>query len=179
LEDTVLVVVLPVIDYPSPDGDTTSYDEAWSQDEIAALESYIAAGGLAVLTNSLNRLKYGNRVLDANEDWHDANAVSERFGISYGEGMLPGDQGWTEGDHVLVDGVAVLEMAEANGVPFSMAEGLVLAQTSGAPIAGLIDYGNTGGQVLVLADVGILGAGWDEPANLPFWQNLARYAASR
>jgi len=40
-----------------------------------------------------------------------------------------------------VEGVAVLELAEDNGVPFSLAEG----------------------QVLVLADVGILGADGDEP----------------
>jgi 7,8-dihydropterin-6-yl-methyl-4-(beta-D-ribofuranosyl)aminobenzene 5'-phosphate synthase len=174
-----MVVVLPVVDYPSPEGDPNSYDESWSQDEAAALEEYVNAGGLLVLTNSAHRLKYGNRVLDLNEDWSDANALAERFGVSYQEGDLRGDQGSTEGDHMLVDGVEVLEMAEANGVPFTMEEGLVLARAGGAPIAGLVDYGNAEGQVLVLADVGILGAGWGEPVNLPFWKNLARYAASR
>ena len=45
--------------------------------------------------------------------------------------------------------------------------------------AALVDYGDGGGQVLALADVGMLGAGEEEPANLPFWLNLARYARSR
>jgi hypothetical protein len=38
--------------------------------------------------------------------------------------------------------------------------------------------GDAGGQVLVLADVGLLGASSPEPANLRFWQNLAQYARS-
>jgi hypothetical protein len=39
-----------------------------------------------------------------------------------------------------------------------------------------VDYGQSGGQVLALADVGILGAEWGTPANLRFWQNLAEFA---
>jgi hypothetical protein len=35
-----------------------------------------------------------------------------------------------------------------------------------------------GGQVLVLADLGILGSAAAQPANLQFWRNLARYARS-
>jgi hypothetical protein len=46
----------------------------------------------------------------------------------------------------------------------------------GAPVAALVDYGDAGGQVLALADLGILSASWGEPNNLPFWQNLAEYA---
>jgi hypothetical protein len=168
-----------VVDYPSPEGDPNSYDTAWRQDEVAVLDEYVSSGGLLVLTNSAHRLKYGNRVLDPNEDWSDTNALAERFGIFYHEGDLLGEQGSTEGDHALVDGVTHLEMAEKNGVPVVMDEGVVLARVNGQPVAGLIDHGDAGGQVLVLADVGILGAGWGEPVNLPFWRNLARFAASR
>ena len=42
----------------------------------------------------------------------------------------------------------------------------------------LVNYGDAGGQVLVLADVGMLGSGV-EPAHFTFWQNLARYARSQ
>jgi hypothetical protein len=58
-------------------------------------------------------------------------------------------------------------------------DGHVLARAGGEPAAVLLEYGKAGGQVLVLTDVGMLGAGWSEPRNLPFWQNLARFARSR
>jgi hypothetical protein len=54
-----------------------------------------------------------------------------------------------------------------------------LAQADGKPVIGLVEVGERGGQVLVLADVGLLGASWGDPVNLTFWLNLARYARSR
>jgi hypothetical protein len=176
LEDADVVVVLPVVDYPSPDGDPNLYDEAWNEEEIAALEAYVAGGGLLVLTNSAHRLKYVNWVQDPNEDWSDANDLAARFGITYHSGVMSSIQAQTEGESPLVEGVTVLELAEANGVPFSLTEGQVLAQADGELAVALVDYGQGGGQVLVLADVGILGAYEGEPTNLPFWLNLARYA---
>jgi len=179
LEETDLVVALPVLDYPSPYGDPALYDEAWSEEEIAALEAYVAGGGLLVLTNSAHRLKYNNQVLDPNEDWSDVNPLATRFGITYHDGTLSSAQAQTEGKSPLVEGVTHLRLAEDNGVPFSLTEGQVLAQAGGELAVALMDYGETGGQVLVLADVGILGAGEEEPANLAFWLNLAQYARSR
>jgi hypothetical protein len=178
LEDTDLVVVLPVVDYPSPDGDLDLYDEAWSEEEIAALEAYVAKGGLLVLTNSAHRLKYVNWIQDPNEDWSDANDLAARFGITYHHGTLSSIQAQTEGENPLVEGVSVLDLAKGNGVPFSLSEGQVLAQADGEVAAALVDYGEGGGQVLVLAGVGMLGAYEGEPTNLPFWLNLARYAQS-
>jgi len=35
------------------------------------------------------------------------------------------------------------------------------------------------GEVLVLADLGMLGSARGEPANLVFWRNLANYARGR
>jgi len=176
LENTDLVVVLPVLDYPSPEGDPDLYDEAWSAEEVAALEGYVAGGGLLVLTNSAYRLKLGNTLYDPNEDVADANALAERFGISYG-GTLPGAQARVAGESPLMAGVATLKFTEGNGVAFTMEEGQVLAQANGKAVVGLVDYGDEGGQVLVLADVGLLGAQWVEP--LRFWQNLGEYARSR
>jgi hypothetical protein len=178
LQDTELVVVLPVLDYPSPEGDPNLYDDAWSQKEIAALEAYVAEGGLLVLTNSAHRLKYHNTVLDPNEDWSDVNALATRFGISYQDGTISSDTVQTAGDHSLVREVSTLELLEENGVPFILTQGQVLAQADGRPVVALVDFGDSGGQVLILADVGMLGSR-GEPHNLTFWQNLARYARAR
>jgi hypothetical protein len=172
------VVVLPVVDYPSPEGDRDLYDEAWSEEEIAALEAYVAEGGLLVLTNSAHRLKYNNSVLDPNEDWSDANDLAARFGITYHSGALSSTEAQTEGENPLVEGVETLELAGTNGVPFSLTRGQVLAQADGEVVAALVDHGQGGGQVLILADVGILGHDEGEPTNLSFWRNLARCAQS-
>jgi hypothetical protein len=182
LEETDLVVVLPVLDYPSAEGDPDLYDEDWTREEIDALKTYADGGGLLVLTNSRYRLKYGTSGLGPNEDWGDVNALASEFGITYQEGVVKGNQALTEGDHPLMEGLRTLELGEDNGVPFDLSkesEGQVLASASGAPALALLDYGDAGGQVLVLADVAILSAGWSEPQNLPFWQNLARYARPR
>jgi hypothetical protein len=179
LEDAAFVVVLPVLDYPSPDGDPDVYDDAWGQEEIAALEAYVSGGGLLVLTNSAHRLKYNNGVQDPNEDWGDVNALAERFGVSYHGGGMSATVAWSNGGHPLMDDVSPLELANGNGVPFSLSEGQVLAQAGGEPLVALVDHGSAGGQVLALADVGILAADGGEPANLAFWLNLAEYARSR
>jgi hypothetical protein len=176
-----LVIVLPVVDYASPDGDVDVYDEAWSQPEIAVLESYVAQGGLLVLTNSAYRLRDGNwRMKDSNEDWPDANALAQRFGVSYqAETLAPGSIAQIQSDHPLVKGEERLMLVEGNGVPFTLDDkGQVLATLQDEPVAALVDYGDAGGQVLILADVGILGSGRGEPANVALWKKLAEYARS-
>ena len=55
----------------------------------------------------------------------------------------------------------------------------VLTEDGGHTIAGLVDYGDAGGQVLALADVGIFVSAGGTPQNLTFWRNLVRYARSR
>ncbi len=177
VQDAAFVIVLPSHDYPSPEGDPDVYDDAWSQDEIDALEAYVSGGGLLLLTNSAHRLKYNNRVEDPNEDWGDINALAERFGVSYQAGTLFATDARTEGNHPLVQSVSSLQLAEENGVPFTLDAGQVLAQADGEPIVALLDHGN--GQVLVLADVGILASDGGAPDNLSFWLNLADYARSR
>jgi hypothetical protein len=157
------------------------YDEAWTQEEVDILETYVAEGGMLVLTNSLHRLKYGTVGLDANEDWQDANALASEFDIVYEEGIISGVQAPIDGEHPLVEGVRYLELGDRNGVPFSVpSEGWqVLASVGGSPVAVLGDYGSAGGEVLVLADVAMLSAGWSDIPNMLFWRNLANYARSR
>jgi len=180
LKDAALVVVLPVIDLPVQ-GESGLYDDAWSEEEIATLEAYVANGGLLVLTSSAHRLKLYNRMYDYNEDWRDVNALARRFGVSYEFETLPYRLILVEkGSHPLVEGITYLEVMEKNGASLTMSEGLVLAQEDGKVMAGLVDYGDAGGQVLALADVGMLGnASNTASRNLTFWQNLARYARSR
>jgi hypothetical protein len=179
LADADLVIALPVADYPSPEGDPLVYDTAWDEEEIAALEAYVDGGGLLVLTNSARRLKYNNRVLDPNEDWEDANALATRFGARFEGGSLPRDLAMVEGGHPLTSGIEWLALLELNSVPFSLSEGEVLAHANGQPALAVIEHGERGGQVLILADVAMLSAGEDGPVNLPFWINLARYARAR
>jgi hypothetical protein len=178
LEGASLVVALPVLDYPSVVGDVTLYDEAWDPAEVAAVQAYVARGGLLVLTNSANRLKYLNQLFEPNEDWSDANALAVPFGVTFSSGVLGGTSARTSGSHALVQGVSELQMAPGNGVPFSVGSGQVLARAGSQAAVALVDSGSAGGQILVLGDLGILGSGAAQPANLRFWRNLARHARS-
>jgi hypothetical protein len=178
LQDADLVVVLPVLDFPGADNDPELYDEAWTQEEIGALEAYVTEGGLLVLTNSAHRLKYGNRGLDRNEDWDALNDLASRFGITYESGSISEDQASAVAEHPLLSGVATLEMGPNNGVPFSLSQKVaaqVLVEADEQPVVALVDSGN-GGQVIVLADVGMLTTSRGVPQNLSFWRNLAHYA---
>ncbi len=178
LEGVSLAIALPVIDLPGQGGDMSVYDEAWSDDEIATLLAYVEGGGLLVLANSASRLGSFNVVYDLNEDWRDVNALAEPLGIHYRFGTFAESMFWTRGASPLLEGISYLEMTAGNGIPFTMEDGQPLADVDGRLVMGLVDYG--AGQVLALADVGILGSnGLGAPANLRLWQNLADYARSR
>jgi hypothetical protein len=168
-----------VIDYPGPGGDLTLYDEAWSDQEIQSLLAYVQQGGLLVLTNSAHRLQLFGLAFEENEDWEDMNALSETFGVVFENGTLSASSARTEGQHPLTEGQASLVMIQNNGVPFTTQTGETLARANGRPAVGLVAYGEASGQVLVLADIGILGFAGPEPPeqdNLAFLRNLARYA---
>ena len=181
LANSDLVVLLPVIDYPGPDGDLTLYDEAWSVQEIESLVTYVKQGGLLVVTNSARRIHLTS-IADVNEDWQDVNDLSKYFGVSFEEGTLSSSRAQTRQGHPLMENVLSLTMLTGNAVPFTMQTGDTLAEVDGNPTVGLVDYGEAGGQVLMLADVGILSfAGFAPPErdNLTFLRNLAQYARTR
>jgi hypothetical protein len=181
LANSDLVVVLPAIDYPSPSGDVTLYDEAWGDQEIESLVTYVEQGGLLVLTNSARRILLG-RVFGANEDSQDVNALSERFGVVFEEGAFASSSVQIHEGHPLMDRQSGLTLIEDNGVPFTMQTGETLADVDGTPLVGLVNWGEARGQVLVLADVSILGVagtGPSEEDSLNLARNLARYARSR
>ncbi|MFC1921666.1 M28 family peptidase [Chloroflexota bacterium] len=181
LANADLVVVLPTIDYPSHSGDLTLYDEVWSDEEIGSLLAYVEQGGLLVLTNSANRILLG-MVFEVNEDRQDINALSEHFGIVFEGGALPSSSVRNQEDHPLMECQSGLTLIEGNGVPFTMQSGETLAEINGRPVIGLVNYGEIGGQVLALVDVGILGVegiGPSEGDSLCFSRNLAQYARNR
>lgn len=169
-----LVVALPVHDYPTPGYDSSTYDEAWSSAELDALSSYVLDGGLLVLTNTDRRLKYLNMAYDANEDWPDVNSLAERFGVHYLPGVLASTTATVTGSHPLTRGLMSIRMIESNGHRFSLEAGEVLAVVGASAAAAVVPHG--AGEVLVLSDLGMLGASEDPPANRHFWTNLAAYA---
>ncbi len=173
LQDTALVIVLPVLDYPGPQWGNETYDESWSEAEAAALEAYVAGGGFLVLTNSAYRLDLSGVAADENEDWADANLVAGRFGVTYQEPFLEGSQATVTAGQSLVTGTERLAMAWGNGVSFAFRQGTVLAQVAEAAAVALVPYGDRGGRVLVLAEAWMLAAGW-EGMNSAFWENLGR-----
>jgi len=176
LADADLVVVLPVIDYPSNDGDPTLYDEQWRAEEIELLVGYVEQGGFLVLTNSANRLLLG-RVAEPNEDWEDVNALAAPFGIRYEEAPFGTILASVTGSHPITEDLSELVLAADNGLPITLQGGLVLAEVQGQTAVGLVDYGGAGGQVLVLSDLGSLDLynPRAEQDNLDFLRNLARY----
>lgn len=176
LDDAAMVVVLPVHDYPSPDGDVTLYDEAWAAAELDLLRSYASGGGLLVITNSANRMKYNNITYEANEDWSDMNSLTDDFGVHFSGAGMPAETATVSGSHPLVQGVSELSQVSSNGVGFTVTGGQILARNSGVPVVAILDAGS--GELVVIADLAILGSDGSQ-ANLPFWRNLGEYALSR
>jgi hypothetical protein len=177
LDETDLVVALPVHDYPSPDGDVGLYDEAWTAAEIDALEDWVEEGGTLVLTNSAHRLKYANYVYEVNEDWPDVNELAERFGVTFASGGIAGTTATVSSGHPLMSGVTGLQLANNNGVRYTTEGGQDLAWAGSQHVVSVVPAGR--GEVVVLGDLGILGSDGGEPRNLQFWRNLAQYARSR
>jgi hypothetical protein len=176
-----LVMVLPVIDYPAADDDSALYDEAWSAAEIDLLVAYVEQGGLLVLTNSANRLFFGE-VFDANEDWEKMNVLAAPFGISYGGAPINMPSVRVEIVHPLTEGLSRFRLLPNNGLPISLQAGEVLVEMGEEVALALVDHGGAGGQVLVLSDLGSLDL-YDfrqhQTDNFAFFRNLARYAGDR
>lgn len=181
LVDADLVLVLPVIDYPTADGDLTLYDEEWRADEIDLLVTYVEQGGLLILTNSANRLYFG-RVFDANEDWKKMNALTAPFGVQYEGPPSPITVARVASKYPLTENLASLRLIANNGFPIELQGGEVLAEMGGQAALVLVDYGKAGGQVLILSDLGSLDVHnfmQREIYNLTFLRNLANYARDR
>jgi hypothetical protein len=179
LQDADVVVVLPIHDYPAQTWADALYDESWEDAELIALDDYVSQGGFLIVTNSTHRVKFGGSLLDANEDWADQNPLVSTFGITFQEDAYTGKKIRLDSAHPLMEGLTSLTFLEDNGVPFSSAEGRVLAWVDDIPAITFLESGSSGGEVLILADFGFLFSTGEGPVNLPFWQNLARYTIER
>jgi len=135
---------------------------------------------LLVLTNSAHRLFMG-QVFDANEDWEKVNALAAPFGISY-ESIPSPSIATIVSDHPLTEDLASLLMIPDNGLTLRLQAGQTLAEMGGRAALGLVDYGEAGGQVLALSDVGSLdlyNPRQQDRNNFNFLRNLARHARDR
>jgi len=181
LAEADMVLVLPVIDYPSADNDLSPYDEEWRADEIDLLVAYVEGGGTLVLTNSANRLFFGE-ITDANEDWEKTNLLAVPFGIRYESPPFTTTLARVASAHPLIENTTGLRVMPDNGLPISLEAGEILAELEGRAALGLVDYGEAGGQVLALSDLGSLDPydfGHRARDNFTFLRDLARYASER
>jgi hypothetical protein len=163
-----LVIALPVIDFGEP-------DEEWDNGEVQALTDHVADGGRLVIAASAYRLRLSNGRYEPNEDAQDVNALASRFGVTFGSGTIGAATATPAASHALLQGVTTLELVSGNGVPFTVTGGQVLARAGAQAV---LAAAGTGGRVVVLADVGMLGSAQSTSVNLQFWRNLARWAAS-
>lgn len=175
-----MVIVLPTICYQIA-GSTKTKSEKISNDELVAIEKYIAEGGFVVLTNSAYRLRR-NYAQEPNPNWAQVNPLASRFGISYMNIQIKPTLFLTRGNHSIVKGVPLIEVSAYNSIPFQISKGTVLSSTGSLCIAALVPADGSRGEILALADLGILGKNYatsDAPTNLVLWQNLANYAKQR
>lgn len=170
LENVGIVVLLPTVDYPGPNFET------WSEAEFALLTEYVKQGGFMVVTNTSYSLAQARHLEDVNEDMTDFNAMLKPMGIEFGYGNLGGGVVRLTVDHPLSVDATYLTAANAgHQVPMTQTGGVELA----SGIIGLVDYGDKGGQALVVADIGLLRDNGDGAKNLNFVKNIARYASTR
>jgi hypothetical protein len=174
LEDVDIVILPPTIDYPGPN------EETWAEDENALLDEYVKEGGFLVVVNSARNFSTRIALDEINEDSRKFNPLLEPMGVSFRYGNIGGaDIALAAAEHPLTENATYLSYYEYNGVRFSMQEGIELVSAAGIPIVGLVDYGNKGGQVLVIADIGILQGDSNGARNMDFLQNIAEYAKTR
>jgi hypothetical protein len=172
LENVDVIVLLPTMDYPR------RHNETWREEELALLENYVRDGGFLVIANSSNNYVMLRRLEDPNEEARDLNTLLEAMGIHLaygdtGEGIVR-----AVAEHPLMKEASYLIQYPNNGVPIQMKSGKVLARSEGMAVIGLLDYGSQGGQVLVIADLGLLQVD-DSARNLEFIRNIAQYARWR
>jgi hypothetical protein len=172
-----LVVVLPVVDYPTPLSGGGPYDEGFAEEEAAALAAYARDGGLLVLANGAARLRYGTTPVDENEDWADLNDVGAGLGAVFEGRVLAGSQATVVASHPLVAGVSALTLTPGAGLAVRPGTGRVLAR-AGSDAAVVLFAAGARGEVLAVGDVGVFG-GRDATPNLPFLRNLASWARTR
>ena len=105
--------------------------------------------------------------------------MAAEFGVQY-QTAIEAETAIVVSAHPLVDGVEDLNMIGGNGVSLSVEGSFdALARAGMSLAAARLDVGESGGEVIALADIGLLVSWRSEPTNFRFWQNLADYARNR
>ena len=177
LRGTDLVIVPPVFDLPSLDGNVTLYDTGWTADEAGLLAGYVYDGGLLVLANSANRLKHDRTAWEPNDDLLDLNDLGAYFGVSFLRETVSGDTAVVTDEHPLVEGISTLRLVEETECPSPC------RRAPGAgPLAGrqpLARWCPTARASTGAGGCRSAGRRGEVQDNLRLWQNLAAYAAGR
>jgi hypothetical protein len=102
------------------------------------------------------------------------------MGVRFTYGGVSGDLANSKGNHPLIDGAQYLSMFGDNAVPMQVYSGQVLATADGGkPVMVIVDAGSQGGQVLVVADLGLLMDNGSGAKNFQLIKNIAHYARER
>lgn len=168
LEGVDLLVVLPPYDFPASAETETHYDVQWTSEEAELVNHFAENGGDVLVVNSGYRVKYFNRLTDANEDWADLNVVTEPWGVRF---IAVG--GGSNTMRAVIDGMDVyLNLLKENTVRFTAPGGSVLA---GAPESATLAEMKVGsGRVIVLADYTALGESGNGEVNRELIEMLVR-----
>ena len=170
LENVGVVVLLPTLDYPG------EHEETWDDVEFALLEAYVEEGGFLIVTNSANNFASTRPLNDKNEDTLDLNPLLNQIGVEFEEGTIRAQIATPASKHILTNGIGYLTLYSGNNVLFTMNTGQELFEISGHPVIGLIEYGDQGGEVLIVADISLLFDSSGDANNLPFIKNIVNYA---
>lgn len=174
LQDVKVVVLPPTVNSPG------HAPEAWSDAEITLLQGYVANGGLLVVINSASDYTSTLRLYRPNLGARSANAVLESMGIKFRLGGAGSDNtAQAISEHPLTLDAPYLTLSGDNAVAFSMTNGLSLIRGASHPLVGLVDYGPQGGQILVIAELGLIKDSGDGAKNMQFIKNIAHYASTR
>jgi len=173
MENVGVVILLPSLDYPG------EHEEEWTENELAVLDQYISEGGFLIVTNSASSFAMTVPLNDENEDALDINALLKASGVEFKDGVMRGEVATPAGRHPIADGISYLTLYPENGVPFDLNEGQTLFEVNRHPIVGLVDYGDQGGEVLVVADISLLFDNSGDANNLVLVKNIASYAHTR
>jgi hypothetical protein len=173
LQDSDLVVLLPTIDWP---GD---HDETWSTNELDALDAYVEAGGLLVVTNSEYAHIMTGTASDPNEDDLDINTLLEPMGAVFLDDNYSSDKATSSSESPLSSNARTLYNYQDAGVVVELTKGEEIYRSGGKVAIALLEYGDQGGQVVVIGDLGLLIDEGYGASNLQFLKNLAAFARDR
>jgi hypothetical protein len=171
LQNVGVIVLPPALNFPGQP------PEIWSETELALLQGYVADGGLLVVVNSAYLYASTIGLRTPNLNVRSVNPLLEPMGIKFMLGGAGSDgTAQSASEHPLTLDASYLTLNGNNAVAFGMQAGLTLIRGAGRPLVGLVDFGTRGGQVLVIAELGLIQNSSVGAKNTQFLKNIAHYA---